>query len=105
VNVVLVEEQDPPLGEAPIQWILVTTLPIDNFDQIQLIIGYDKIRWQIEVYFNLRNQPAQSHFKRESGSAEEMKAIESQRQSHLGTIESRLSLSIQLNWLLFFPCH
>jgi hypothetical protein len=51
VNAVLVEERDPPVGETPIQWILITTLPINTFDQIQLIIDYYKIRWQIEVYF------------------------------------------------------
>jgi hypothetical protein len=51
VNVVLIEERDPPEGEVPIQWILITTLPIDTGEQIQLIIDYYKIRWQIEVYF------------------------------------------------------
>lgn len=51
VNVVLVEEQDPPAGEIPIQWILITTLPITTLDEIRLIIDYYKTRWEIEVYF------------------------------------------------------
>jgi hypothetical protein len=49
VNVVLVEETDPPQGETPIQWILITTLPIDEAEQVQRIIANYCIRWQIET--------------------------------------------------------
>lgn len=51
VNVVLVEEINPPEEQIPIQWILITTLPIDTVEQVQLIVHYYTIRWQIEVYF------------------------------------------------------
>lgn len=51
LNVVLVEEPHPPEGQKPIQWILVTTLPINNVEQVQLIVKYYGVRWQIEVYF------------------------------------------------------
>ena len=51
LNVVLVDEPNPPEGQKPIQWILVTTLPIDTHDQVRLIVKYYKVRWQIEVYF------------------------------------------------------
>jgi hypothetical protein len=51
VNVVLVEEINTPEGQIPIQWILITTLPIDTVEQVQLIVHYYTIRWQIEVYF------------------------------------------------------
>ncbi len=34
VNVVLVEETNPPDGVTPIQWLLVTTLPIDDPEQV-----------------------------------------------------------------------
>ena len=37
LNVVLVEEPHPPEGQVPIQWILVTTLPINDVEQVQLI--------------------------------------------------------------------
>lgn len=50
-NVVLVEESTPPEGEQPIRWLLVTTLPIDTEDQIQTVIRYYCLRWQIEVFF------------------------------------------------------
>lgn len=50
-NVVLVEEPNPPEGQAPISWLLVTTLPIETLDQIESVIHYYCKRWQIEVYF------------------------------------------------------
>jgi hypothetical protein len=51
VNVVLVEETNPIEGQTPIQWILVTTLPIDASEQVKAIVANYCIRWQIEVYF------------------------------------------------------
>ena len=51
LNVVLVEEQDPPEGEEPIQWILVTTLPVDSETDIRNVVKYYCLRWQIEIFF------------------------------------------------------
>ncbi len=51
VNVVLVEETHPPQGQTPIQWILITTLPIDAAEQVRTVVEHYCIRWQIEVYF------------------------------------------------------
>jgi hypothetical protein len=48
-NVVLVEEAAPPEGEAPIQWILITSLSIDTIEDVQRIVGYYCHRWQIEI--------------------------------------------------------
>ena len=51
VNVVLIEETNPPDGVTPIQWLLITTLPIDDPEQVQQIVSYYAVRWQIEIYF------------------------------------------------------
>jgi hypothetical protein len=51
VNVVLVEETDPPENCEPIQWLLVTTLPINDPEQVKTIVQSYCIRWQIEIYF------------------------------------------------------
>ena len=51
MNVVLVEETNPPHGATPIQWLLITTLPIDDPEQVQQIVSYYSVRWQIEIYF------------------------------------------------------
>jgi len=52
-NVVLVEETSPPEGEQPIQWVLITSLPIDTIEQVKQIVSYYCHRWQIEIYFRV----------------------------------------------------
>lgn len=51
VHVVLVREPNPPAGEPPVEWILVTTLPIDTPEQVRAIVEYYCIRWCIEILF------------------------------------------------------
>ena len=50
-NIVLVEEVGTPDGEEPLQWILVTTLPINTHELIRAVVEYYCQRWGIEVYF------------------------------------------------------
>lgn len=51
LNVILVREKHPPEGEEAVEWVLLTTLPIDTLEQILLVIKYYCVRWQIEVFF------------------------------------------------------
>jgi hypothetical protein len=51
VNAVLVREIDPPAGEAPVEWLLLTSLPIDDAEQVRCVIQYYCVRWLIEVFF------------------------------------------------------
>jgi hypothetical protein len=51
VNVVLVTEVDPPPDEEAVEWILLTSLPIDSANQVREVIQYYTVRWMIEVYF------------------------------------------------------
>lgn len=51
VNVVLVEEPNPPEDSDAIQWLLVTTLPIEEPEQVQRIVRAYCVRWQIEIFF------------------------------------------------------
>jgi Transposase DNA-binding/Transposase Tn5 dimerisation domain/Transposase DDE domain len=51
VNVVWVREVNPPANDVPVEWLLVTTLPIDDAEQVREIIQYYCIRWMIEVLF------------------------------------------------------
>ena len=53
VNVVLVTERNPPPGEEPIEWVLLTDLPIDTVEDVLRIIDYYMCRWQIEIYFRI----------------------------------------------------
>ena len=51
VTAILAREDDPPAGEEPIEWLLLTNLPVESFEdaceKVQWYLG----RWQIEVFF------------------------------------------------------
>ena len=51
LNVVLVREIDPPTDDTPVEWILLTSLPIDTVEQVRAVIQYYCVRWMIEVLF------------------------------------------------------
>lgn len=51
INVVLVREDDPPGDEEPVEWLLLTNLPIVTIEQVRQVIQYYSVRWMIEVYF------------------------------------------------------
>jgi hypothetical protein len=51
VNIVLVEEVGTPAGQEPLQWMLLTTLPIETDEEIRMIVESYCQRWGIEVYF------------------------------------------------------
>jgi hypothetical protein len=53
VNVVLVRERLPPAGEEPIEWMLLTDLPIETESQLLKVINLYKTRWMIEIYFKV----------------------------------------------------
>jgi hypothetical protein len=53
VNVVLVTEPNPPPGAEPIEWILLTDLPINTVEDVLHVIDYYACRWQIEIYFRI----------------------------------------------------
>ena len=53
VNAVLVRESDPPKGEEPVEWLLLTSLPINTFKKVCLVIDYYCCRWTIEIYFRV----------------------------------------------------
>lgn len=53
INAVLISEIDPPKGVEPIDWLLITTLPIDTAEQVKLIVSLYAKRWFIEVFFKV----------------------------------------------------
>lgn len=53
VNAVLLHEEKPPEGEEPIEWLLLTSLPIDTFADACAVADYYCCRWEIEVYFHV----------------------------------------------------
>jgi hypothetical protein len=53
VNAVLVTEVDPPADDIPVEWLLLTSLPIDTIDQVRLIVQYYCTRWMVEIFFRV----------------------------------------------------
>lgn len=53
VNVVLVREVTPPAGDEPVEWLLLSSLPIETIEQVRQIIQYYCVRWMIEVFFRV----------------------------------------------------
>jgi hypothetical protein len=51
MNVVHVSELNAPAGEKPVEWTLLTTLPVDTKENVQLVIDCYRRRWLIEEYF------------------------------------------------------
>jgi len=51
VNVVYVSEAAPPDGQLPVEWMLLTTEPIDTPEAILAIIDMYRCRWIIEEFF------------------------------------------------------
>jgi hypothetical protein len=51
VNVVLVREINPPDDDVPVEWVLLTRLPIDDAAQVRQVIQYYCVRWMIELVF------------------------------------------------------
>jgi Transposase Tn5 dimerisation domain len=50
LNVLLVEEPTPPEQGSPIHWMLVTTLPIETFEQAWQCVFWYSLRWLIERF-------------------------------------------------------
>ena len=53
VNAVPVREVDVPAGEEPIEWLLLTDLPVGDVASVEKAIAYYAQRWTIEVYFRV----------------------------------------------------
>jgi hypothetical protein len=90
VNVVLVREPNPPPGEAPIEWILVTTLPIGTRKQVRTIVEYYCVRWSIEIVFRTLKSGCR---------------IERRRFEHIDRLLPCLALYLIVAWRTLFVCH
>ena len=85
INVVYVREIEPPQGEAPIDWLLCTTEPIDTDEQIVAVIDAYRARWVIEEFFKALK----------TGCALEKRQLESYR-----ALSNALAMFIPVAWRL-----
>ena len=90
VNVVLVREPNPPPGEPPVEWMLVTTLPIATPEQVRTIVAYYCVRWSIEVLFRTLKSGCR---------------IERRRLEHIDRVLPCLGVYLIVAWRTLFVCH
>ncbi len=50
VQAILAEEENPPLGEKAISWLLLTTLPVSNYQEVCDCLEKYAYRWLIERF-------------------------------------------------------
>jgi hypothetical protein len=51
VNVVIVREAEPPEGQQPIEWRLLTSEPIDTANDVLRVVDAYRARWLVEEFF------------------------------------------------------
>ena len=53
VSCIIAKEMNPPAGEKPVEWRLLTNRSVETFEQAQQIIGWYLARWEIEMLFHI----------------------------------------------------
>lgn len=74
VNAVMAIEKNPPEGEDPLNWIFLTDLPIDTFENLIQVIKYYLCRWEIELFFKVLKSGCKIE-ERQLQTTERMKAL------------------------------
>lgn len=90
INVVEVLEENPPDGEAPVHWTLLTSEPIESTEALLRVIDIYRSRWLIEEYFKAIK----------TGCAYDERQLES-----ASTLLAALGISLVLAWQLLLLRH
>ena len=85
----LVTEADPPAGDTPVEWILLTSLPIDDVEQVRTAIQYYCVRWMIEVFFRTLKSGCR---------------VEERRFQHIDRALPCLAVYLIVTWRTLFVC-
>lgn len=89
VNVVLVSEVNPPDDDEPVEWILVTSLPVDDIEQVRQVIQYYCARWMIEVFFRVLKSGCR---------------VEERRFEHIDRLLTCLAVYLIVAWRTLYVC-
>lgn len=88
VNAVLVREVAPPQGEAAVEWLLLTSLPVQSPQQVRQVVEAYSQRFMIEVFFRVLK----------SGCRIEQRRFES-ADRHLSHLALALIIAWRVLWL------
>ncbi|MCK5796512.1 MAG: IS4 family transposase [Deltaproteobacteria bacterium] len=53
LNAVLLREESPPEGDEPVEWMLLTNLPVASSEEACEMARWYNLRWRIEMYFKV----------------------------------------------------
>lgn len=53
VTVLLAREIDPPDGDSPVEWKLLTNLEVTRLDQAEQMLSWYLCRWPVEIFFRI----------------------------------------------------
>ncbi|MES1226707.1 MAG: IS4 family transposase [Bacteroidota bacterium] len=53
MSIILAQEESPPKGSEPIQWLLLTDIEVTTFEEAVEKLSWYICRWQIEIYFRI----------------------------------------------------
>jgi hypothetical protein len=53
VTAILAREDNPPAGEDPVEWLLLSNLAVESFQEASEKVQWYLCRWQIEVFFRI----------------------------------------------------
>lgn len=89
VNAVLVRERKPNDVDEPIEWLLLTSLPIETRSQVEKVIDYYLKRWMIELFFKVLKSGCN---------------IECRRFEHIDRFLPALALYLIVAWRSLYVC-
>lgn len=89
VNVVLVSEMNPPEGDVAVEWLLLTSLPVDDVESVRLVIHYYCVRWMIEVFFRVLKSGCR---------------VEARRFEHIDRLLACLAVYLIVAWRTLYVC-
>ena len=89
LNAVLVSEIDPPGEDTPIQWLLLTSLPVADAGQAREVVEFYCGRWMIEVFFRVLKSGCR---------------VEERRFEHLDRLLNCLAVYLIIAWRSLYVC-
>lgn len=64
LHAIYVKEKRPPEDAEPIEWMLLTNLEVEDFNQAETVIEWYRARWEIEVFFKVLKSGCQVEYLR-----------------------------------------
>jgi len=89
VNAVLVTEVNAPKDDEPIEWLLLTSLPVANAEQAREVVQFYCVRWMIEILFRVLKSGCR---------------VEKRRFERLDRLQACLAVYLIIAWRTLYVC-